>query len=75
MKLESTRPNAAIPVAPSISEEERARRQAAVDTARASVGLEGFKISAAEEARAQCFIDGRLSLAEFVGQPVQQKEE
>ncbi len=49
-----------------ISDTERDRRVAAVNYARASVGLEGFSLSAADEAHAQRFIDGEISLNEFV---------
>ncbi|MPT41229.1 MAG: hypothetical protein E2603_22800 [Achromobacter sp.] len=45
---------------------ERCRRQAAVIYARASVGLEGFSLSETDEAHAQRFIDGQISLQEFV---------
>jgi hypothetical protein len=49
-----------------ISDAERTRRQSAVNYARASVGLEGFSLSEADEAHAQRFIDGQISLQEFV---------
>lgn len=49
-----------------ISDAERDRRVAAVNYARASVGLEGFSLSAADETHAQRFIDGETSLNEFV---------
>ncbi|QET69317.1 antitoxin VbhA family protein [Bordetella bronchiseptica] len=49
-----------------ISDTERSRRQSAVSYARASVGLEGFSLSEADEAHAQRFIDGQISLQEFV---------
>lgn len=49
-----------------ISDTERDRRVAAVNYARASVGLEGFSLSAADEAHAQRFIDGEISPNEFV---------
>ena len=51
---------------PTISEAERRRRQAACDYARASVGLEGFKPSQADEEHAARFIAGEIDLAEFV---------
>ncbi|MCA7959290.1 antitoxin VbhA family protein [Burkholderia multivorans] len=34
--------------------------------ARSSVGLEGFKISEAEEQHARRFVNGEIELAEFV---------
>ncbi|WP_175189486.1 antitoxin VbhA family protein [Achromobacter dolens] len=49
-----------------ISDSERSRRQSAVNYARASVGLEGFSLSEADEAHAQRFVDGQISRQEFV---------
>jgi len=49
-----------------ISDAERDRRVAAVNDARASVGLAGFSLSGTDEAHAQRFIDGEVSLNEFV---------
>lgn len=49
-----------------ISAVERRRRESAVNFARASVGLEGFKPSKEAEAYAQRFINGEIQLAEFV---------
>ncbi|MCL2715523.1 MAG: antitoxin VbhA family protein [Alphaproteobacteria bacterium] len=49
-----------------ISPEERQRRQEAVNFARASVGLEGFKLSQAEEAHAERYINGDIDIKEFV---------
>lgn len=49
-----------------ISDTERSRRQSAVNYARASVGLEGFSLSEADEAHAQRFVDGQIRLHEFV---------
>ncbi|EJC61948.1 plasmid-like protein [Alcaligenes faecalis subsp. faecalis NCIB 8687] len=49
-----------------ISGAERDRRIAAVNYARASVGLEGFSLSAADEENAQRFITGDIGLKEFV---------
>lgn len=48
------------------SSSERRRREEAVNFARASIGLEGFKPSLEDEALAQRFIDGEIDLAEFV---------
>ncbi|MGF6527640.1 antitoxin VbhA family protein [Variovorax sp. PvP013] len=47
----------------------RLKRKQAIDFARASVELSGFKITQDEEARAQRFIDGEITLTEFVGAP------
>ena len=49
-----------------ITEAERRKRQEAVNFARASVGLEGFKPSQADEEHAARFIAGEIDLAEFV---------
>lgn len=49
------------------SADSRSRRKQAIDFARASVELSGFKITKDEEARAQRYIDGEITLAEFVG--------
>ena len=49
-----------------ISDAERSRREGAVNYARASVGLEGFSLSEANEAHARRFIAGEISLQEFV---------
>ena len=48
------------------SSTERRRREEAVNFARASIGLEGFKPSEEDEARAQLFIDGKIELTEFI---------
>jgi|GEM_PF-1206300 len=45
---------------------ERGRRVAAVNYARASVGLHGFLLSAADEKHAQRFINEEIELADFV---------
>lgn len=49
-----------------ISGAEHNRRTAAVNYARASVGLEGFSLSAADEEHAERFIGGDIDLEEFV---------
>lgn len=49
-----------------ITEAERRKRQEAVNYARASVGLEGFKPSEADEQKAARFVSGEIDLAEFV---------
>ena len=49
-----------------ITEAERRKRQEAVNYARASVGLEGFKPSEADEQRAARFVAGEIDLADFV---------
>ncbi|AVK05681.1 hypothetical protein APB27_21405 [Pseudomonas aeruginosa] len=45
---------------------ERARRQAAVDYARASLTLEGFTITPELERHALAFVNGELTLDEFI---------
>ena len=45
---------------------ERRRRQDAANFARANVGLEGFRLSAEDEARTRRFIDGEIELADFL---------
>ena len=52
--------------APAISADERKRREEAVNYARASVGLEGFKISEAEKEHARRFINGEIDMPEFL---------
>ena len=49
-----------------ITDDERRKRQEAVNYARASVGLEGFKISEEVEQQTARFIAGEIDLAEFV---------
>ncbi|WP_256489147.1 antitoxin VbhA family protein [Dyella lutea] len=55
-----------MPTHPKITPEERARRQEYADGARANVGLEGFKPSAAMEGRVLLYIEGEITLAELV---------
>lgn len=45
---------------------DRAERLRAVNYARASVGLEGFKLSAFEEESARAYVEGEITLAEFM---------
>lgn len=54
------------PANDNLSPAEMRRREKAVNFARASVGLEGFKPSEAAEAGARQFIKGEITLAEFV---------
>jgi hypothetical protein len=49
-----------------ITDEERKRRQEAVDYARASTELSGYSLSTEDEARAQAFVNGDLDLSDFV---------
>lgn len=54
------------PANEAISSAEKHRREAAVNFARSSVELEGFKPSEKAEADAHQFIKGHIQLAEFV---------
>lgn len=54
---------------PTISAEERKRREDAANFARASIGLEGFKISAECEARTQRYINGEIDFDQFIEMP------
>ncbi len=49
-----------------VTDAERRKRPNAVDFPRASVGLEGFKVSKAEAVHAHRFVVGEIQLAEFV---------
>jgi len=51
---------------PALSAAERQRRIDAANYARASVGLEGFKLSDADERHFLRHIDGEIDMAEFV---------
>ena len=45
---------------------QRQKRQDAVNFARASVGLEGFRTSPEDEAIAKRFVDGEIDFSEFI---------
>lgn len=64
--VEATR--ARTPANDSISRDEHERRLKAVNYARASVGLEGFKPTPAAEALAARFVSGEISMADYVKQ-------
>lgn len=64
--------NDTAPAAP-ITDAERRRRQAAVNFARASVGLEGFKPSPADEALAVRFINGEVDFPEVIAAVKEQR--
>lgn len=49
-----------------LSADERRHREEAVRFANASIGLEGFVVSAAEKVRADRFIAGEIDLADFL---------
>ncbi|WP_339408565.1 antitoxin VbhA family protein [Pseudomonas helleri] len=46
--------------------DERAKRLRAVRFARASVGLEGFTLSEIDEENAKAYVDGEMTLDEFL---------
>lgn len=48
---------------------QRRKRQDAVDFARASVGLEGFRTSRDDDAIAKRFVNGEIDLSEFMKMP------
>lgn len=52
-----------------ITSEERKRRLAAVNHARASVELEGFKIPPEEEERSRRYVNGEINLDEYMSLP------
>jgi len=57
--------NVVAPIRPQITLEERARRKAAVDYARASVRLEGFVVSPFAEDLNRRYIDGEITREEM----------
>ncbi len=61
-----TQPETPFKAASRLSAEERRKREDAVRFANASMSLEGFKVSAADHARADRFIAGEIDLAEFL---------
>lgn len=59
-------PSERLPLFVTKQRSDRAERLRAVNYARASVGLEGFKLSALEEENARAYIEGEITLAEFM---------
>ena len=59
----------ALPITRSITDKERNLRSEAVSYARASVALEGFQLTSADEQHAARFINGEIDLPEFVKLP------
>ncbi|TQM98466.1 hypothetical protein BDD18_4354 [Acidovorax temperans] len=49
-----------------ITDDERRKRQKAVDFARASVGLEGFKLSPECDALAVRYVNGEIEISEVI---------
>ena len=56
-----------LPIFVSHRRSDRAERLRAVNYARASVGLEGFKLSAFEEENARAYVEGEITIDEFMG--------
>lgn len=57
-----------------ITPNEQRKRQAAVDFARASIGLEGFQLAPDTERIAQRFIHGEIDFNEFMRVPPMQSQ-
>ncbi|GHT95709.1 hypothetical protein AGMMS49545_19130 [Betaproteobacteria bacterium] len=64
--------NDAVAAFPRISETEQAKRQRAVDIARANVGLEGYELSADDEAHFQAFVNGQFDWSELASRRLAQ---
>ena len=58
---------APLPIFVTKQRDNRAERLRAVNYARASVGLEGFKLSKVEEENARAYVEGEITLDEFLG--------
>lgn len=57
---------APLPIFVTKQRDDRAERLRAVNYARASVGLEGFKLSAEDEETARAYVEGEITLDEFI---------
>ena len=57
---------APLPIFVTKQRDDRAERLRAVNYARASVGLEGFKLSKVEEENARAYVEGKITLDEVV---------
>ena len=55
-----------LPIFVTKQRDDRAERLRAVNYARASVGLEGFKLSKADEENARAYVDGETTLDELI---------
>ena len=55
-----------LPIFVTKDRDERSRRLQAVNFARASIGLEGFKLSEIDEEQARSYVGGEISLDEFI---------
>ncbi|CAM3554913.1 antitoxin VbhA family protein [Pseudomonas floridensis] len=59
-----------IPIFVTKQRSDRAERLRAVNYARASVGLAGFKLSALDEENARAYVEGEVTLDEFLGRSI-----
>jgi len=57
---------APLPIFVTKQRDDRAERLREVNYARASVGLEGFKLSAEDEETARAYVEGEITLDEFI---------
>lgn len=57
---------APLPIFVTKQRDDREKRLRAVNYARASVGLEGFKLSAEDEENARAYVEGEITLDEFI---------
>lgn len=57
---------APLPIFVTKQRDDKAERLRAVNFARASVGLEGFNLSAVEEENAKAYVEGEITLDEFI---------
>ncbi len=57
---------APLPIFVTKQRDDRAERLRAVNYARASVGLEGFNLSKVEEENARAYVEGEITLDEFL---------
>lgn len=61
---------APLPIFVTKQRDDRAERLRAANFTRASVGLEGFKLSAVEEENARAYVEGEITLDEFLGRSI-----
>ena len=57
---------APLPIFVTKQRDDKEERLRAVNFARASVGLEGFNLSAVEEENAKAYVEGEITLDEFI---------
>ena len=61
---------APLPIFVTKQRDDRAERLRAVNYARASVGLEGFNLSKVEEENARAYVQGEITLDEFLARSI-----